>query len=144
MSFGVGAGDAISVTLIAWNLYRNCKNSGAEFERVADDLMNLHAILRLIDETVAQDSSGLSRTRVEKLNDVRSNVRKVLLQLEEELKKYGNLDTKTQRKWDALRWGLKDISDIKQSLMSVTTTLNAFCATITQYVESLPPFLSGQ
>jgi hypothetical protein len=137
MNFGVGAGDAFSVTMLAWNLYRNCKNSGEEFKRIADDVKNLHIVLKDIDETVEQDSTGLSRTRSERLNKVRSDTRSVLEQLAKELETYGNLDTKTQKKWDVLRWGMKDISDIKLRLIAITTNLNAFSAAITKYVLSL-------
>jgi chromosome segregation ATPase len=136
MSFGVGAGDVFSVTMLAWNLYRNCKNSGEEFKRVADDLKNLHIVLKDIDETVEQDSTGLSRTRSERLNKVRSDTQSVLEQLAKELRAYGDLDTKTQKKWDALRWGMKDISDIKLRLIAITTNLNAFSSAITKYVAS--------
>lgn len=136
MNFGVGAGDVFSVTMLAWNLYRNCKNSGEEFKRVADDLKNLHIILKDIDETVEQDSTGLSRTRSERLNEVRNDARGVLEQLAKELETYGNLDTKTQKKWDILRWGMKDISDIKLRLIAITTNLNAFSSAITKYVVS--------
>ena len=71
MNFGVGAGDVFSVTMLAWNLYRNCKNSGPEFKRVADDLKNLHAILKDIEETIEHDNTGLSRTRSERLKEFR-------------------------------------------------------------------------
>jgi hypothetical protein len=137
MNFGFGAGDCFSVTMLAWNLYRNCKNSGEEFKRIADDVKNLHIVLKDIDETVEQDSTGLSRTRSERLNKVRSDTRSVLEQLAKELETYGNLDTKTQKKWDVLRWGMKDISDIKLRLIAITTNLNAFSAAITKYVLSL-------
>ena len=60
----------------------------------------------------------------------------MLEQLTKELEKYGSLDTKTQKKWDALRWGLKDVSDIKMRLIAITTNLNAFSAAITKYVVS--------
>jgi hypothetical protein len=136
MSFGVGAGDVFSVTMLAWNLYRNCKNSGEEFKRVADDLKNLHVVLKDIEETVEQDNTGLSRTRSERLDKVRSDTRSVLEQLARELESYGNLDTKTQRKWDALRWGMKDVSEIKLRLIAITTNLNAFSSAITKYVAS--------
>jgi hypothetical protein len=139
MNFGVGAGDVFSVTMLAWNLYRNCKNSGPEFKRVADDLKNLHAVLKDIEETVEHDSTGLSRTRSERLKEFKDDTWSVLEQLTKELEKYGSLDTKTQKKWDALRWGLKDVSDIKMRLIAITTNLNAFSAAITKYVVS-PPF----
>jgi hypothetical protein len=136
MSFGVGAGDVLSVTMLAWNLYRNCKNSGPEFRRIADDLKNLHIVLKDIEETVEHDSTGLSRTRSERFDKVKSDTRSVLEQLTKELEAYGNLDTKTQKKWDVLRWGMKDISDIKLRLIAITTNLNAFSSAVTKYVAS--------
>jgi hypothetical protein len=76
------------------------------------------------------------------LNKVQSDTRGVLEQLTKELEAYGNLDTKTQKKWDALRWGMKDISDIKLRLIAITTNLSAFSSAITKYVT--PPIYSSQ
>lgn len=137
MSFGFGASDCVSVALMAWNLYINCKNSAVEFRRLATDLSNLHLVLKEISEAVENDSTGLSRTRAERLNEVNANTLELLKELEVELAKYGNLDTKTQRKWETLRWGMKNVSDIKLRLIAMTTTLNAFLSALIQYVKSL-------
>lgn len=155
MNFGVGAGDVFSLTMLAWNLYRNCRTSGTEFKRISEDLKNLHIILKDIDETIAEDSSGLSRTGFERLNEVRESARSVLEELSRELKQYESLDTKSQKKWDVVRWGMKDVSDIKMRLASITTNLTMFSTKLTKYVAlpyihvwrtrlQLPRFLSGQ
>lgn len=102
MNFGVGLAMFFSVTMFAWNLHRNCKNSGPEFKRISDDLKNLHAALKDIEETVEHDGTGMSRTRSERLKEFKDNTRSVLEQLMKELEKYGRPDTKTQKKWDAL------------------------------------------
>jgi hypothetical protein len=65
-------------------------------------------------------------------------VRAVLVDLESYISTYDKLDTKTQRKWEALRWGMKDVNKIKLRLINVTTTLNSVLSCVTKYVE-LPP-----
>lgn len=136
MNFGIGAGDVFSVTMLAYKLYRSCSDSGTEFKRISEDLKNLHVILKDIDETVKEDSTGLSRTSFERLDRVREDARTLLEELSLELKKYESLDTKSQKKWDAVRWGLKDVSDIKSRLVSIITNLNVFSSCLTKYVAS--------
>lgn len=132
MSFGVGVGDVIVVTKSAWTLYRNCKNSGPEFSRIADELNNIYTILQDIKETLEHDSTGMSRSRAERLKKYIDSATELFNELSKELNKYGDLDTRSQKKWDVLRWGLKDLADIKMRLISLNTNLNAFAHTITQ------------
>jgi len=135
MSFGFGASDCISIGIMAWNLYLSCKSSAAEFQRLSSDLSNLHVVMKEVAEAVEHDPTGLSPTRADRFKEVIGNTTKVLEELKAELDKYNSLDTKTQKKWDQLRFALKNISDIKMRLVSATTTLNAFLSAMTQYVH---------
>jgi hypothetical protein len=140
MNFGVGAGDVLSVTMLAYKLYRRCSDSGTEFKRISEDVRNLYIVLHDIDETVKEDNTGLSRTGFERLERVKKDARGVLEELSLELKKFESLDTKSMRKWDVIRWGLKDVSDIRSRLTSITTNLNMYFHSLSKYVA--PPSCS--
>ncbi|KFA71406.1 hypothetical protein S40288_04315 [Stachybotrys chartarum IBT 40288] len=125
MSLGVGVGDVILVSSLAWKLYKSCKDSSEEFQQVSMDLMSLHAVLRETEDYL-QEHSDLPASRVNRLQILCSGCNPVLTELEALFNKYESLGTQQQRTWDRVRWGLKDLTDLRARLVCSTTMLNAF------------------
>lgn len=125
MSFGVGVGDVILVSSLAWKLYKACKDSSEEFQQVSMDLMSLHAVLRETEDYL-QEHSDLPASRVNRLQILCNGCNPVLTELEALFNKYESLGTQQQRTWDRMRFGLKDLTDLRARLVCSTTMLNAF------------------
>jgi len=89
--------------------------------------------LKKIDETLENDYTGLSHTRAKRLNETLDVVKVTFIDLESELMKYDSLDTKSQRKWQALRWGLPKVSEIRFEIIAITSKLNVYLSAITEY-----------
>lgn len=124
MSFGFSIGDVISLSALAWNCYKSCRDSSEQFQRISGEVGNLKAVL---DETIeaVQDNQPLSRTREERLMRVMEECQQVLIDLEKLLNSYESMNTQTQRTWDRFRFGMEDVAGVRSRLISHTTTLGA-------------------
>jgi DNA-binding transcriptional MerR regulator len=138
MSFGFGVGDIIRLTEEAWKLYKGYKDSSEHFAQLAAELQSLYVVLAEISETLRENDNGSGkdseagggcglevsrRHRLEKLQD---GCRDLLRDLQAIYHKYESLGTQQQRAWDRVRFGLKDLSDLRARLVSSTTTLTAW------------------
>ncbi|KAH7305775.1 hypothetical protein B0I35DRAFT_516059 [Stachybotrys elegans] len=125
MSLGVGVGDVLLVSKLAWNLYKSYKDASDDFKEVSLDLMSLHAVLRETEDYL-QEHSDLAQSRLNRLQMLCDGCKPVLAELEALHAKYDNLGTQAQRAWGRFRFGMKDLSDLRSRLVSSTTMLNAF------------------
>lgn len=131
MSFGAGAGDIITLSRLAWSIYKTCKESSDDFKRVSTEVASLHVILKETEEFLHEDN-GLSDSRRSRLATLIETSTDVLNDLKKQLSSYESLGTHSQRTWDRLRWGLEDIADVRSRLISVNTTLAAFNSSLTR------------
>ena len=124
MSFGFSLGDVISLSALAWNCYKCCRDSSEQFQRISGEVGNLKAVL---DETIEaiQDNRPLSPTREERLKRVMEECQQVLMDLERLLNSYESMNTQTQRTWDRFRFGMEHVAGVRSRLISHTTTLGA-------------------
>jgi hypothetical protein len=124
MSFGFSLGDVISLSALAWNCYKSCRDSSEQFQRISGEVGNLKAVL---DETIeaVQENQPLSPTREERLMRVMEECQRVLIDLEKLLNSYESMNTQTQRTWDRFRFGMEDVAGVRSRLISHTTTLGA-------------------
>ncbi|KFY26110.1 hypothetical protein V493_04256 [Pseudogymnoascus sp. VKM F-4281 (FW-2241)] len=125
MSFGVGVGDIILLGTLTWKLYKNCKESSAEFNRMSGEVASLHVVIKETEEYVAE-TQGLSPSRDARLTILIDGCKEVLAELESLLNTYESLGTQAQRSWDRVRWGLEELADVRSRIISNTSLLTAF------------------
>ncbi|KFY14625.1 hypothetical protein V492_02509 [Pseudogymnoascus sp. VKM F-4246] len=125
MSFGVGIGDIILLGTLTWKLYKNCKESSAEFNRISSEVASLHVVIKETEEYVAE-TEGLSPSRDARLTILIDGCKEVLAELERLLNNYESLGTQAQRSWDRVRWGLEELADVRSRIISNTSLLTAF------------------
>jgi hypothetical protein len=128
MNFGVGAGDVVVLASLAWKLYKACKDASEEFRQAAADVMSLHAVLHETEDLLREHGEGgqLETSRAHRLQMLCDGCRPPLEELEGLVRRYDSLGTQAQRTWDRMRFGLKDLSDVRSRLVCSTTLLNAF------------------
>jgi hypothetical protein len=129
MSFGVGVGDILVVSGLAWRLVKACKESSEDFRRMSTELVSLHAVL-LETQDYVKEHKDLEVSRHHRLEILCDGCRDALRDLEGLVNRYESLGTQAQRTWDRMRFGLKDLSDVRSRLVSSTTLLNAFNITL--------------
>ncbi|KAJ7658970.1 hypothetical protein B0H17DRAFT_1096429 [Mycena rosella] len=126
MSFGFGLGDIVLVMNLTWKLYKSCKESPEDFRRMSIELMSLHAVLCETRDYLEEHGEELADSRKYRLSMLMDNCQSPLLDLEALYLRYESLSTQAQRSWDRVRFGLKDLSDVRQRLISSTTLLTSF------------------
>ena len=136
MSFGVGIGDIISVSTLAWKLFKSCKDAPGEFKNVASEVVSLHVVLKETEELIAE--GNLSTHQATQLQHLTDGCQNVLQDLTGLLKKYQSLGTKSQRTWDRLKWGSEGIANVRTKLISNTTMLSAYNTAMVKYVSDRP------
>lgn len=137
MSFGVGLGDILLLTKLATEVCRACKHSAEEFRTISAEVNNLRVVFEDIADIIEQDKSALTQRRSERLADLIANSQSVLQDLQNELKNYSSLSTKTQKKYEILRFGFKNIADIRMRIVSANTSLNSFYGSLSRSVLSM-------
>jgi uncharacterized coiled-coil DUF342 family protein len=131
MSFGFGSGDVIALSALAWRCYKACRDSSDQFQNISSEVANLRTVLDETKEAV-EENQPLSPTREQRLEFAIAECEKVLQDLEKLLGSYESMNTQNQRVWDRLKFGLKDIADLRTRMICHTTTLGALSQGIHQ------------
>ncbi|KAJ7712542.1 hypothetical protein B0H16DRAFT_1342290 [Mycena metata] len=126
MSFGFGVGDIVLAASLAWRLYKGCKESSEGFRRMSSELISLHAVLSETSDYLEEYGGELPDSRKNRLNTLIDGCLNSLQELEALYTRYESLTTQSQRSWDRMRYGLEDLSDVRQRLISSTSMLTAF------------------
>lgn len=133
MSFGVGFGDLVLASKLAWNVYKACKDSGENFKRLSSEVASLHVVLKETEDYI-DEFPELNTSRKNRLNILTDGCNATLEDLQKLLKSYERLGTQAQRTWDRMRFGLEDLADIRSRLVSNATLLTAFNSTLVRSV----------
>ncbi|KAI1073439.1 hypothetical protein F5B20DRAFT_567000 [Whalleya microplaca] len=125
MSFGVGFGDLVLASKLAWTVYKACKDSSDNFRRVSSEVASLHVVLKETEDYLSEFSE-LDVSRRNRLTVLISGCNDILHEFEKLLSSYDRMGTQAQRTWDRMRFGLEDLADIRSRLVSNVTLLTAF------------------
>ncbi|KAI5919667.1 hypothetical protein F4810DRAFT_703441 [Camillea tinctor] len=129
MSFGVGFGDLVLASRLAWTVYKACKDSGDNFKRLSGEVSSLHVVLKETEDYLGEFTS-LDASRIYRLKILTDSCYETLKDLEKMLNSYDHLGTQIQRTWDRFRFGLEDLAEIRSRLVSNATLLTAFNSTL--------------
>ncbi|KAF7353227.1 ANK-REP-REGION domain-containing protein [Mycena sanguinolenta] len=140
MSFGFGVGDIVLVTNLAWKLYKGFKDSSQDFRRMSMEIVSLHAVLTETREFMDENGDQLDGPRKDRLGTLIQGCLASLQELEALYVRYESLSTQRQRTWDRMRFGLADLSEVRQRLILNTTLLTSFTAALVKFNKiSLAP-----
>lgn len=93
----------------------------------------MHTALKELEDEIENPDSILNRTGAGKkaeLGLLVKNCTGVLQQLNKLLTKYKSLGTTSKRTWDRLRWGAENLQDIREKLLTHTSSLTLFLTTL--------------
>ena len=132
MSFGFSPNDIISLLNIAHKAYRGWKASCGEYADVTSALDGLLVVLERIQAEAKKDECILARTESERndLKDILSNCKPTLRELHSIVTRYHSLGTSREKNWDKLRFGVKNLSDLRAKLNQHVTLLTAYLETV--------------
>ncbi|KAJ8108531.1 hypothetical protein ONZ43_g6396 [Nemania bipapillata] len=95
MSFGVGFGDIVLASSLAWSVYKACKDSSENFQRLSGDVASLHVVLKETEDYLGE-FTDLDMSRVNRLQILTDGCRDTLKDLEKLLRSYDSLGTQVQ------------------------------------------------
>jgi hypothetical protein len=93
----------------------------------------LHTVLKELEDELENPDSILNRSGASKaseLNILVRNCRSVLQSLNKLLIRYKSLGTSSKKTWDRVQFGTENLSDIREKLMSHTSSLTLFLTTL--------------
>ncbi|KZF21678.1 hypothetical protein L228DRAFT_157664 [Xylona heveae TC161] len=124
---GVGIGDILSVTKLAWDLYHNCflvaREAPDEFRQLVNELGSLQSVLRTLRDDVNSDKQFLDRMGEQKRQTLQrclAGLFDTLRKLEKLVIKYRELGTRDGLQfWRKIKWVTeqKDISTLRAKIM---------------------------
>lgn len=134
MSFGVGLGDLLQITRLAWDIYKACRESSEDFRRLSQEVASLHVVLKETEDYM-NEFTDLHTSRRYRLEILTDGCNGTLQDLQKLLNSYESLGTQAQRTWDRMRFGLENLADVRSRLVSNVTLLTAFNSTLAKYVS---------
>lgn len=95
MSFECDASDFVSVSTLAWTVYKSCKDAPESFNNISLEVLSLHAVLKEGEEVLTVQSYPLDQKS--RLDTVLGGCHSVLEDLRKLVEKYESLGTQTRR-----------------------------------------------
>jgi hypothetical protein len=132
MSSGFGLGDFVAISVLAWDVYKACRDSSGEFQRIDRDVKTLHITMKETEELLEEYKWDLTPSRKERLHLIYESCLESLNKLQALIQKYDGVATSGQRAWDHMRLALQDVSELKQCIISASTKLDAFNHSLSQ------------
>lgn len=80
MSFGFVVGDFLAMGKLAWSVYKSCKDAPESFSNISAEVLSLHAILKEVEETLAD--SPLTESKQRSLATIENGCQMVLSDLQ--------------------------------------------------------------
>jgi hypothetical protein len=96
-------------------------------------VISLHTAIKELEDEIENPDSIFNRTgagKKKELGVLVQNCNGVLQRLNKLLIKYKSLGTGSKRAWDRLRWGTENLAEIREKIMSHTSSLNLFLTTL--------------
>lgn len=132
MSFGFSAGDFLTLSKLAWDVYSSCKDSSKEFKDLAGQVNSLYFILQSTAEHLRKQPPE-TREAAE-LAGLKNRCHDSLTEINCLLRKHSSLGTQKPRRWDMIKWAFGDALHAKDKLAFHATVLAAMNSSLTQYV----------
>jgi DNA-binding FrmR family transcriptional regulator len=126
----------IVIPTMAWKIYKACKDSSDEFRRVAGQVQSLHTALLETQEYLDDGDFQINSTRKEQLTNLQRSIMETLMELQALLDKYESMSTPAQGAWDKMRFGLEDVSAIRNRIIAATTELQVLNQLLHQCVPA--------
>ena len=132
MSFGFSPSDVLALVNLTSKAYRGWKHACGEYADITGSLDSLLIILERIEAEARKLDSVLTRTADDRqdLEDVLSNCEPTVRELHAIIDKYKSLASSRERNWDRLRFGVKNLSDLRAKLTQHIAAITAYLDTV--------------
>ena len=150
MSLPFGAGDIVAVGTLIWKTYAAYADAPEQFQNFAREILSLHVVVRKVEDHMGISGSGratqlpgpggVANLSTKDRNDLKilyDDLRTIMAELDDLLKKYQNLTSNRRNPIDRFRWGQEDLVGLRDKLRSSITLLNIYHGSLAKSVH--PP-----
>lgn len=132
MNFGASPGDIATIVNLAYKAYSGWKRACGEYGDITSSLDILLINLERIQREAEQPNSVLLRTAKDRneLGDILSACEPTVRELHNILLKYTSLGQSRQRNWDRLRFGIKNLNELRTKLTGHITAIGLYLNTV--------------
>ena len=128
MSFGIGIGDILKVSELAYRLWKACTESATEISELSGQLSTLHRLLKALILEVENPFSLLNRRGGDRIDDfvqILGNLEVTLLQVERIVKNYRWIGTGNGRRriMSFIGFAIEDLSPLREKLVLHLTAI---------------------
>ena len=142
MSFGFGVGDFVGVGSLLWNMYSVYAGAPEQFRNFSQEILSLHVVFKKVEDHLRNQGFGDNITGTLTLsakdaNDIKilyDGLQTIVKDLDALLKKYQSLLENRNILFDRLRWGQRDLTELRGRILVHIGLLNAFNTSLTWYV----------
>jgi hypothetical protein len=133
MSFGYSIGDIIAVSTLAYKVYKSCDGATESFRNIAGEVRSMQLVLQETQDLISENKQSLEPKRVARLVEIKDGCHEVLRDLEKLLEKYESLGSDNQRMRDKAKWGLEEVSEMRERLSININLLTSFNTALAKY-----------
>ena len=133
MSFGFSVDDFVSLGQRAWALYQACRNAPGEFQELSRELISLETTLRLLKDEAKSPNSLLNRhgtIRKAEMDTLVKNIKELLLQIEDIVKRYNSLGKDQKKTWDRIRFATEHLVSLREKVSFHINAINLFMSSL--------------
>ncbi|KAI9719218.1 MAG: hypothetical protein M1812_003548 [Candelaria pacifica] len=132
MSFGFSVSDFISITQLARNVYKRCRDARGEYRDLSRDVDSLYLVLCKVRDEAERPESLLNRQdSPQELDKLIRNCEEVLKQLSALVKKYGHLGKERPGVWERMKTPKgADLAGLRGKLTAQTAALSVYLETL--------------
>ena len=147
--FGFGVGDFIAFGTLVLKVYTAYESAPKQFQNFSKEILSLHVVVRQVEDQLSISGSGgtarLPGSRgiaslITKYNDdlkvLCDELRTIMEELDDLLKRYQNLASNCRNPIGRFRWGQEDLVGLRERLRSGITLLNTINGGLAKYVLS--------
>ncbi|KAN0102723.1 hypothetical protein V8E51_011036 [Hyaloscypha variabilis] len=139
MSFGFSIGDFVAAIELANRIRKEFVHAPGQFKAISDEVRSLSIILQ--DINIKLSEHELNDHQQARLQEISSNCRNVLNEVEETASKYqeleykgGSMSTKVKKIWKRLKWEPEDIRELRDRIISNVLLLSTFLGGISSQI----------
>lgn len=132
MNFGFSPSDLVTLIDLVAKAYNGWKRACGEYADITTLLDDLLLSLERIEREAEQPHSVLIRATKDRedLDDIFDGCRPTVRELHRELSKYDNLGRSRQRNWERLRFGIKNLDELRTKLTGHKTAITLYLSTV--------------
>jgi hypothetical protein len=124
MNFGFGVGDFLTISELAWRVYRSCRDSSSDFAELSSEIESMNTVITEIKEQYLH--RGLSEQARNRTQQLLRGCESVLRDVESRLANFESLGSNKKRLRDRIKFAAEAVGELRIRLVVQASLLASF------------------